>query len=265
MTQTNLTEGLAVENLFSVAGKVALVTGGGSGIGKMIATALARNGARVYIIGRHRAQLSEACSEIRAHGECEAIVADITHTENVEKIAQELAEREGKLNILVNNAGVRISSGIMELSEDAWDATNSVNLRALFFLSQKLIPLLAAGSTEHCWSRIINVSSIGAQITYSSDAAAYSASKAAVENLTRVFARGLGGHRITANAIAPGWFTSRLNEHYPRQFRDEWIENTPVRRIGDIGDMAGAALFLASAASSYVNGQTITLDGGRTL
>jgi NAD(P)-dependent dehydrogenase (short-subunit alcohol dehydrogenase family) len=256
---------LTFSQLFDISGKVALVTGGSSGIGLMIATGLAANGVKTYIVGRKADQLEEARTAIAKHGTCLTIQADLSLPGEIERVARELCEREPKLNILVNNAGATWGGNIEDYPEKGWDRVFNLNTRSLFFLTQKLLPQLSAAATDDDWSRVINLSSVGARIAPTSDSVAYAASKAAVEQMTRVMARGFAGHRTTANAIAPGWFPSRMNAPMSDEARREWLEHTPVARFGTIEDMTGIILFLTSKAGSFINGQILTADGGRTL
>jgi NAD(P)-dependent dehydrogenase (short-subunit alcohol dehydrogenase family) len=265
VSESNAVSTLRIEELFSVRDKVAVVTGGSMGVGRMIAAALAANGAKIYIVARQSQPLAEACAEIRQFGNCIGIQADIAQVKEVEKLVADVAAREERLHLLVNNAGIYREDALGCVGEEAWDEVVNLNLKGLFFLTQKLLPLLAAGATDDSWSRVINLSSITARVAYTGSSVAYAASKAGVEQLTRVLARGLGRHRITANCIAPGWFPSRLNTDFSEETKAQWIEGTPVGRVGDTADMAGLAVFLASKAASYVNGQIITIDGGHTL
>jgi NAD(P)-dependent dehydrogenase (short-subunit alcohol dehydrogenase family) len=265
LSEPSIKSSLSIEDLFSVRDRVAVVTGGSMGVGRMIAAALAANGAKIYIVARQSERLAETCAEIGQLGTCTAIQADVSQMRDVEKLAAAITDREDRLHILVNNAGTYFQDEIDTFSEDAWDQVMNVNIKGLFFLTQKLLPLLAAGATDEHWSRVINLSSISARVAHTSNSIAYSASKAGVEQLTRVMARGLGRSRITANGIAPGWFPSQLNTDFSDAIKARWIEGTPLGRVGDTADMAGLAVFLASKAASYVNGQIITIDGGNTL
>jgi len=255
---------LDIRNLFDVSGKVALVTGGSSGVGQMIATALAANGVRVYVVARKADRLAEAIATIGQHGECVALQADVSRMDEILRLSEEMAEREPKLHILVNNAGVGWGQPIEDYTEAGWDRVMNLNVKSTFFLSQKLLPLLEAGATAEDFSRIINLSSVAAG-TVTPDLVAYGASKAAVEQLTRSMARGFARHRVTVNAISPGWFPSRANGSYDEEYREQWRLNTPLQRLGTVEDMGGLALFLCSRAGVYINGRTIITDGGETL
>jgi len=255
---------LAVADLFSVRGKIALVTGGSSGVGQMIATAFAANGVKVYIAARKPDRLAAAVAAIGEHGECHPLPADLSRMDEIERVAAELGEREGKLHILVNNAGAAWTQPLEAFTPEGWDRVLELNLKSMFFLSQKLLPLLAAAATPEDFSRIVNLSSVAANGS-TPDGIAYGASKAAVEQLTRSLARGCAEHRVTVNAISPGWFPSRMNGPLPEEYRDEWRRNTPLQRLGTVEDMGGLALFLCSRAGAYINGRTIITDGGETL
>jgi NAD(P)-dependent dehydrogenase (short-subunit alcohol dehydrogenase family) len=252
---------LDVESLFGVRGKVALVTGGSSGVGQMIATAFAASGVKVYITGRKQDRLDAAAAEIGALGECHAIACDLSVMSEIERLVDALAERESRLNILVNNAGASWSHPIDSYPEAGWDRVMGLNTKTPFFLTQKLLPLLSAAASDEDPARVINLSSV-ATISAGAVSAAYPASKAAVEQLTRTMARGFGDRRITANAISPGWFPSRMNAPLGDVERKAWVEKTPLGRLGAVEDMGGLAIFLCSRAGAYINGRTIVTDGG---
>jgi NAD(P)-dependent dehydrogenase (short-subunit alcohol dehydrogenase family) len=257
---------LKAADLFSVAGKVALVTGGSSGIGRMIASVLAANGVRTYIAGRKAQALEEVAAALSADGgDCRPLVADLSHMAGVEQLAAELASREPRLDILVNNAGAAWGAPVADFPEAGWDKVMSLNVKAVFFLSQKLLDLLAAGARDDDWSRIINISSVGARMTGDDPSAVYGPSKAAVEQLTRVMARQFAARRIAANCISPGWFPSKMNAPIRDSEGPDWLARTPLGRFGTAGEIGGLALFLASRAGGYINGETIVIDGGRSV
>lgn len=255
---------LEVERLFSVRDKVALVTGGSSGIGRMIATAFAANGVRVYITGRKHDRLDETVASISEVGECLPLPADLARMDEIDRVAVELAGRESALHILVNNAGAAWGEPIEHYSEAGWDRVMTLNTKTPFFLAQKLLPLLSAAASDEDYARIINLSSVAAT-QVDTHSAAYGPSKAAIEQLTRIMARAFGQHRVTVNAISPGWFPSRMNAPLGDAAKQAWLDNTPLGRLGTVEDMGGLALFLCSRAGVYINGQTIVIDGGRTL
>jgi len=253
-----------IDSLFNVRGKVALVTGGTSGIGKMIATVLAANGVKVYIVGRKPQALEAAAAEIGEHGTCIPLTADLSHFEEVERLVAELSGREDKLHILINNAGNSWGQPLDEYSESGWDRVFSLNLKGVFFLTQKLLPLLEAGGTHEDNARVISLSSVGSFVT-SGNAFAYGPSKAGLEQLTRMLARSLAGRNITVNAMSPGWYPTRMNAPLGEEARDAWLAKTPVGRLGTIEDAGGLVIFLCSRAGAYINGRTIITDGGESL
>lgn len=256
---------LKAADLFDISGKVALVTGGSTGIGRMIATGLASNGVKVWICSRKQPLLEEGRAEIAKFGECRAIQADVSTREGIETVAAELEANEERLDILVNNAGTTWGAPIETYPETAWDRVMNLNMKGTFYLTQRLLPLLEKGATPDDFSRVINFSSVAAQLASDASAIGYNVSKAGVEQMTRVMARGLGKHRITVNCISPGWFPTRMNGVLPDEDRQAWVDNTPAGRFGDTADMTGLVLFLTSRGGAYINGQTIVTDGGQTL
>lgn len=251
------------QDLFDIRGQVALVTGGSSGIGKMIATVFAANGVKVYITGRRLGPLEQAAHEISPQGDCIALPADLSRLEEVERLAAELAGREPRLHILINNAGTTWGAPLESFPAEAWDKVMDLNVRSVFFLTQKLTPLLSTPGED--WGRVINLSSVGARMIAEGASIPYGASKAAVEQLTRMLAYYLAKHHVTANAISPGWFPSRMNAPLGEQGSEDWRLNTPLKRLGTAADIGGLAVFLCSPAGVFVNGQTIVCDGGRSV
>lgn len=250
-----------VQRLFSVRGKVALVTGGSRGIGLMIATGLAAGGAKVYVAARKRAEVDAAVETLSAHGAATGVVADLSTQAGTRALADEIAGREAALHVLVNNAGANWGAPIAEYPEAGWDKVMALNVKAVFDLTRFLTARLAAAAAPGDPARVINVGSIdGIQVplleTY-----AYSASKAAVHHLTRVLARKLAP-KVTVNAIAPGPFESKMMAETLRNFGDAIRGSCPLGRIGEPEDMAGVALYLASRAGAYVTGALIPVDGG---
>ena len=247
------------DELFSVAGKVAVVTGGAKGIGAMIATALVRAGADVHVVSR--SDDDGFVAGLAAQGRCSFHAHDLSTMAGVRAAAVAVQARTDRLHILVNNAGVFSPAPIEAADDAAWDRDIAVNLRAPFFLTQQLLPQLEAAATPGDPARVINVGSIdGIQVpaleTYS-----YSASKAAVHQLTRHLAKRLGPS-ITVNAIAPGPFESQMMKATLEKFGDSIAASAPLKRIGRPDDMAGAAIYLASRAGSYLTGAVIPVDGG---
>ena len=249
--------------LFSVAGKVALVTGGSSGIGAMIARGLVRRGVRTYITARDAGRVADAARELAfGGGECIGLASDFSAEGAAVRLAAELTEREEQLHVLVNNAGANATGSLAEMSEADWDLVLGVNTKAAFFLTRELLPLLRAAATPEDPARVVNVGSIGGLHVPAWEAHAYGASKAALHHLTRSLARALGKDNITVNAIAPGPFPSRLTDTASEAVQRSVATYIPLGRPGEAEDVAGAIVFLASRAGAYVNGHTIPLDGG---
>ena len=251
-----------IDELFAVRGKVALVTGGTSGIGLMIARGLVRRGVRTYIVGRDAAQSQALAAELSADGMCVGLAADLADAEGPQQLAAELARHEPRLNILINNAGANETGTIDTVSITGWDKVMNVNLRAGFFLTQQLLPQLRAAASAHDPARIINIGSIGGLHIPNWDAFPYGASKAALHHLTRALTKRLGKDNIVVNAIAPGPFPSRLTNTESDAVKKSVQTYIPLRRCGEPEDIEGLVVFLASRAGAYVNGATIPLDGG---
>jgi NAD(P)-dependent dehydrogenase (short-subunit alcohol dehydrogenase family) len=248
--------------LFDLTGKVAVVTGGTRGIGMMIARGLLQAGAAVYISSRKPEAGDEAAAELAQHGRVVSVPADLSSEEECVRLAAEVGASEERLHVLVNNAGAVWSAPLEEFPEAGWDKVLDLNLKSPFFLTRSFLPLLERAGTADDPARIINIASIDGlrvpeQPTYS-----YSASKAAVMQMTRVLARELGPRHITVNAIAPGPFESRMMASTLAEYGDEIAASSPLGRIGRPDDMAGAAVYLASRAGAYVTGVTIPVDGG---
>jgi len=253
---------VTVTDLFSVAGKTALVTGGSRGIGLMIARGFVEAGAKVYVSSRKAEVCEEVATELSAIGECVALPANLSTEDECRRLAAEIADREDRLHVLVNNAGATWGAPMDEFDDAAWDRVLDLNVKGVFHLTKFLVPLLEAAGTHDDPARVINSGSIdGLQVplleTYS-----YSASKAAVHHLTRVLARQLAPRHITVNAIAPGPFESKMMAATLAAAGDQIAASAPLRRIGRPDDMAGTAIFLASRAGSYLTGTVIPVDGG---
>jgi NAD(P)-dependent dehydrogenase (short-subunit alcohol dehydrogenase family) len=251
-----------MDDLFSIRGKCALVTGGGSGIGWMIARSYACAGARVYIASRKRAELDARIAELAGDGDCRAIEADLSNEAGCNALADELEAREAKLDILVNNAGANWNAPYADFPEAAWDRVLDVNVKAVFQLTRRLTPLLERSASPEDPARVINIGSVDGLSVPAMDTWAYGASKAAVHHLTRMLARKLAPMQITVNAVAPGPFQSRMMRATLERLGDSVAGLVPLGRIGRPDDMAGIAIFLASRAGAYVNAAVIPVDGG---
>ncbi len=250
-----------IERLFSVEGKVALVTGGSRGIGLMIARGLVEAGARVYISSRKADVCESVSQELSQHGSCAALPADLASRDDARRLVEALGERESRLDVLVNNAGANWGAPLEEFPEAGWDKVMDLNLRSIFFLTRDLLPLLRKEATREDPARVINIGSIDGITVPLLETYAYSASKAALHHMTAVLARKLAPD-ITVNAVAPGPFESKMMEATLEQFRDSLVQTVPRRRIGEPEDMAGVVLFLASRAGAYTTGAVLPVDGG---
>ena len=251
-------------DLFDIAGKTALVTGGSRGIGLMIARGLVEGGARVYVSSRKAEACRQVAEELSRAGACLALPADLSTEEGCRRLAAEVGEREDRVQVLVNNAGATWGAPLEDHPAAAWDKVLGLNLKAPFFLIRAMLPLLEAGAAPDDPARVINVGSIDGLRVPPMPTYAYSASKAGLHHLTRVLARELGPRGITVNAIAPGPFESRMMAETLRRFGDQIAAAAPLGRIGRPEDMAGAALYLASRAGAYVTGAVLPVDGGLT-
>ncbi len=256
-----------IHKLFSVSGKTALVTGGASGIGKMVATALVLSGVRVLIASRKREQCeaaAEALNTLDAPGTAEGFAGDVSTEEGVAALAEAVRRRTDRLHILVNNAGVSWGASFEEFPHAAWAKVFNVNVAGLFTLTRDLVPLLEASAEHSDPARVINLGSVMGTQPVAEGAYSYSASKAAVHHLTRILANELAARNITVNAFAPGPFQSRMTAFATAtdEQAEEVGRRVPLGRIGAPEDIAGAALYLCSRAGSYVTGAILPLDGG---
>jgi len=248
-------------DLFSIEGKAALVTGGSRGIGLMIARGFVTAGARVYISSRKADVCDQVAEELSQVGTCVALPADLSTEQDCRNLAGRVAEREPALHVLVNNAGATWGASIDEFDDAAWTRVLDLNVKSVFHLTRFLRVNLEAAATEDDPARVINIGSIDGIHVPTLETYSYSASKAAVHQLTRHLAKRLAP-RITVNAIAPGPFESKMMAATLQAFGDQIAASAPLQRIGRPDDMAGAAIFLASRAGSYLTGAVIPVDGG---
>ena len=253
-----------MKNLFDVSGKVAVVTGGSSGIGAMMARGLLENGAKVYITARKEERLNAMAEELSAYGEVVAIAADMSNLEGIEAFVAAVSEKEDKLDILINNAGANWAAPVDQFPEKGWDKVMDINIKSIFFTTQKFLQLLRAGGNADDPSRVINIASINGIRNSGMPTYAYSASKSGVIHLTTHMATDLAASHINVNAIAPGLFPSNMTKQIVENegMTDAAISQIPRGRMGAPEDIAGTALYLCSRASSWLVGQTIVLDGG---
>jgi NAD(P)-dependent dehydrogenase (short-subunit alcohol dehydrogenase family) len=252
---------MSAHDLFSITGKTALVTGGTRGIGKMIAEGFVEAGATVYISSRKADVCEEVAAELSEKGTCMGIPADLSTEAECRRLAEEMAARVDRLDILVNNAGATWSTPLADFDEAAFERVLSLNVKSVFHLTKFLVPLLAAARTQEEPARVINIGSIDGISVPVLETYSYSASKAAVHQLTRHLAKRLAP-AITVNAIAPGPFQSKMMAATLDAFGEQIAASAPLKRIGRPDDMAGTAIFLSSRAGAYLTGTIIPVDGG---
>ena len=253
---------MKLSDLFSVEGKVALVSGGTRGIGLMIARGFVENGVRTYICSRKPEACAKAEAELSRYGTCFAIPADLGDLAGVARLVSDLSSREPALHILVNNAGANWGAPLDEFPESGWDKVMDLNLKSIFFLTRELLPLLRKASRAADPARVINIGSIDGLHVPLLDTYAYSTAKAGLHHLTRVLARRLAAENVNVNAIAPGPFESQMMKATLEQFGEMIRKQNPRGRIGEPEDVAGSAIYLASRASAYVTGTILPVDGG---
>ena len=259
-----------MNNLFDISGKVALVTGGSRGIGEMIAAGFLANGVKVYISSR-KAEICDATAARLSEdfgGECVSLPANLANVAGCQKLADDIAAREPQLDILINNAGVSWGAPIDEFPESGWDKVMDTNVKGVFFLTQKLLPLLRQSGTAEDPARVVNVGSIDGIKNPVFETFYYGPSKAALHHLTRGLALHLTGQQIIVNAIAPGPFPTWMLSTGVGGGGDTDIDwslvgkNNPRGRVGTAEDIAGLAIFLCSRAGAYTVGEVIACDGG---
>ena len=253
-----------VRSLFDLNGQTAIVTGGSRGLGAEIAEGLAEAGAAVFLVARRNEWLAPLAEQMKQRGfRCEGAICDVAQPDQVEQALAEALRSFGQVDILVNNAGITWGAPAEEMPFEKWRTVLEVNLTGTFLFSQSV----GRHMIERGRGSIINVSSVSGLkgSTHTEGVAGYAASKAGVMGLTRELAARWGRHGIRVNAIAPAFFPSRMTEKILAQVQQQYEVTVPLRRVGRSGEIKGTALFLASAASSYITGQTIVVDGGATI
>lgn len=259
-----------LDELFSVAGKTALVTGAATGIGRMAATALLRAGAEVMIASRKGADCERVAGELNAlggPGKATGFAGDVSTEAGIAALVEEVKARTDRLNILINNAGVSWGEPLATFPYQAWAKVLNVNVTGLFHLTRELLPLLDKAASDADPARVINLGSVMGTQPLADDAYSYTASKAAVHHLTRTLANEFAARRITVNAFAPGPFQSRMTA-FATATEEQAAHvggHVPIGRIGAPDDIAGATLYLCSRAGSYVTGAIIPIDGGQSV
>ena len=254
--------GTAVQKLFDLSGQVALITGGSRGLGLQIAEALGEAGAKIMLTSRKASDLEEAAADLAARGiDARWVAADAADPAGVKKVVDETMQRLGRIDILVNNAGATWGAPAEDHPLEAWDKVMNLNIRSMFMFSQAVAKACMIPNRR---GRIINVASIaGLGGSMNVKFIAYGASKGAAVNFTRTLAGEWGEHGITVNALAPGFFPSKMTRGVLQAMgADKLAAAAPLRRIGDDDDLKGAALLFASAAGKHITGQILAVDGG---
>ena len=247
------------DDLFSLSGQVALVTGASRGLGQCFARALARAGADLILTSRHRETLAELEAEIRALGRRTAAVElDVRDESSIRRMAQEAEAAFGQIHILVNNAGCNVRKSALDITWDDWNLVLDTNLRGSFFVAQAV----ARGMIAHGYGRIVNIGSVTSVFGYAG-LAPYGASRGGIRQLTMSLADDWGQFGVTINCLAPGWFKTRQNQalYENKEWVEYLVDRIPLKRLGLPDDLDGAIVFLASEASRYITGQTLLVDG----
>lgn len=254
-----------MNTLFDLTGRIAVVTGGSRGVGLMAARGLLQAGAKVVISSRKADACRQACDELAEFGDVSAVPADLSTEDECVRLASEVASRHDALHILVNNAGATWGAPLAEFPASAWDKVLDLNLKSPFYLTRAFMPLLEKAADAADPARVVNIGSIDGLSVPGMPTYAYSSSKAGLHHLTRVLAAELGPRAITCNAIAPGWFPSKMMAKTLEDHGQEFTARAPLGRVGAADDIAGAVVYLGSRAASYVTGIVLPVDGGITL
>lgn len=252
------------KSLFDLTGKVALITGGSRGLGAEIAEGLAEAGASVFLVARRERWLNPTLTTFKEQGfSCDGTLCDVSDSNEVDHAVQQALQRFGQVDILVNNAGITWGSDAAEMPLEKWRAVLDVNLTGVWMFTQAIGKYMIERKTGNILT-VASVSGLRGNTTPGVSVAGYAASKAGVMGLTRELAGNWGPYGVRVNALAPGFFPSRMTEKILDRVSEHYQGRIPLRRIGRSGELKGAALFLCSDASSYVTGQTIVVDGGLT-
>ena len=263
-----------MKNLFTIKNKVAIITGGSRGIGAMIARGFVENGARVYITARSEETCAATAVALSQYGECIAIPADLSTLEGIAEFVKAFSAREEKLDILVNNAGFmkprqefsELSDAVEHFGESDWNRTMDINLKALFFLTQQLLPTLKQAAQLDAPARVINIASNAGMIPpHRHTDYAYTSSKGGVINLTRHLAMSLADAHITVNTLSPGLFATEMSKEIIEQRSDVYAQSIPLGRLGRAEDIASAAIYLASPGGAWLTGVNLPVDGGNVV
>ncbi len=255
------------DNLFSLKGKTALVTGGSTGIGLMATVGLVSAGAKVFIVSRKLENCQNAAKELNNYGfEGEVIPfrGDLSSEAGINYITDEIYSKNTELHILINNAGITWGSDFSSFPYDAWAKVLNLNVSAIFYLTQKLVPLLTSSSKSNFPSRIVNIGSVMGEVPMGDGAYSYAASKSAVHHITRILAKELAERNITVNALSPGPFQSNMTDFAIGDPKGTMrvSKRVPLKRIGQIDDIAASIQFLCGKGGSYVTGAILPISGG---
>ncbi|MGR3624493.1 SDR family NAD(P)-dependent oxidoreductase [Pseudophaeobacter sp.] len=256
-----------MQDLFSLEGKTALITGGATGIGRMAAEAMVRAGARVLIASRKGeacAAVAQELNALDAPGTAEGFGGDIGSEAGIETLISEIKDRTQQLDILMNNSGVTWGAEMKDFPYEAWEKVMSVNVTAVFDLTRRLLPMLIKSAAPGDPARVINVGSVMGEIPMGDGAYSYSASKAAVIHLSKILAKELAHKNVTVNALAPGPFVSRMTAFatHDETMREKVGKDVPLGRVGRYEDIAGSVLFLSGKGGAYVTGSVVPISGG---
>ena len=257
-----------IENLFSLRGKTALVTGGSSGLGLNMSRGLLRNGVKVLIASRKSEKCKLALEQLKPHGECYAFAADVTSIDDRKALLQETEDKLGSISILINNAGTNWAAKLEEYPDHGFAKVISTNLNAVFSLTRDALPLLKKAASLEDPARVINIGSmdgIHVPIVQRVPTFAYSSSNAALHHLTKSLAIALAPKHITVNAVAPGFFESRMTDYLFENYKHDIEDDCPLHRVGEPEELIGIVAYLSSRAGAYTNGAVIPVDGGTSI